>query len=66
MIGDLVKILMEEQDLDFWSLGSTTFKNEVMQQGLEADDCFYIENEAAIRGKNRIDLTIDPTARFGD
>jgi Uma2 family endonuclease len=60
MIGDLVKILMEEQDLDFWSLGSTTFKSEVMQQGLEADDCFYIENEAAIRGKKRIDLTVDP------
>ncbi len=60
MIGDLVKVLMEEQDLDFWSLGSTTFKNEVMQQGVEADDCFYIENEAAIRGKKRIDLTVDP------
>ncbi|MCT7976520.1 Uma2 family endonuclease [Laspinema olomoucense] len=60
MIGDLVKILMEEQDLDFWSLGSTTFKNEVMQQGVEADDCFYIENEAAIRVKKRIDLTVDP------
>jgi Uma2 family endonuclease len=60
MIGDLVKILMEEQDLDFCSLGSTTFKNDVMQQGIEADDCFYIENEAAIRGKKRIDLTVDP------
>ncbi|WP_254565082.1 Uma2 family endonuclease [Oscillatoria sp. HE19RPO] len=60
MIGDLVKILMEEQDLDFWSLGSTTFKNAGMQQGVEADDCFYIENEAAIRGKKRIDLTVDP------
>ena len=31
-----------------------------MNQGLEADDCFYIENEAAVRGKKRIDLTVDP------
>jgi Uma2 family endonuclease len=31
-----------------------------MQRGLEADDCFYIENETAIRGKKRIDLDVDP------
>jgi len=23
------------------------------------DDCFYIENEAAVRGKPRIDLNVD-------
>lgn len=28
--------------------------------GVEADDCFYIQNEAVIRGKKRLDLTIDP------
>lgn len=31
-----------------------------MAQGLEADNCFYIQNEAAVRGKNRIDLATDP------
>jgi Uma2 family endonuclease len=31
-----------------------------MSQGIEPDNCFYIQNEAAIRGKNRLDLTIDP------
>lgn len=60
MIGDLVKALLEELDIDFWSLASTTFKNEAMAAGVEADDCFYIQNEAVIRGKKRIDLTIDP------
>lgn len=60
IIGDLVKILLEEWDQEFWSLASTTFKSQSMQRGLEADDCFYIENEAAIRGKKRIDLDIDP------
>jgi len=59
IIGDLVKILLEELDLEFWSLASTTFKSKRMQRGLEADDCFYIENETAIRGKKRIDLDID-------
>lgn len=59
MIGDLVKALLEELDIEFRSLASTTFKNENMDAGLEADDCFYIQNEAVIRGKKRIDLTID-------
>jgi len=31
-----------------------------MQQGIEPDNCFYIENEAAVRGKDRLDLTKDP------
>ncbi|MGB3691564.1 MAG: Uma2 family endonuclease [Spirulinaceae cyanobacterium] len=59
-VGDFIKVLLEELDIEFYPLGSTTFKNELMQQGIEPDDCFYIENEAAIRGKNRLDLTIDP------
>lgn len=60
IIGDFVKVLLEEMDIEFRSLASTTFKSKRMQRGLEADDCFYIENEAAIRGKKRIDLDIDP------
>ncbi|UKO97539.1 Uma2 family endonuclease [Nostoc sp. UHCC 0870] len=60
IIGDLVKALLEELDMEFWSLGSTTFDQEIMDAGVEPDDCFYIQNEAAVRGKDRIDLTIDP------
>lgn len=60
IIGDLVKALLEELDIEFRSLGSTTFKNEDMRQAVEADDCFYIQNEAVIRGKKRINLSVDP------
>ncbi|HAG84984.1 MAG TPA: hypothetical protein DCL61_28505 [Cyanobacteria bacterium UBA12227] len=60
LIGDLVKALLEEMDIEFWSLGSTTFKNQEMLKGIEPDDCFYIQNEAAVRGKNTLDLTVDP------
>jgi len=60
IIGDLVKLLLEELDIEFRSLASTTFKSELMKQGLEADECFYIKNEAGIRGKKRLDLTVDP------
>ncbi|MEA5503322.1 Uma2 family endonuclease [Halotia wernerae UHCC 0503] len=60
IIGNLVEILLEELDIEFWSLGSTTFDQENMDAGVEPDDCFYIQNEAAVRGKDRIDLTVDP------
>ncbi|OKH39680.1 hypothetical protein NIES2119_05320 [[Phormidium ambiguum] IAM M-71] len=60
MIGDLVKAILEEIDIEFLSLGSTTFENEQMLAAVEPDDCFYIENEAAVRGKKRLDLTVDP------
>jgi len=59
IVGDLIKALLEELDVNFRSLGSTTFK-KAQTQGLEPDQCFYIHNEAAIRGKTRIDLTVDP------
>lgn len=60
IIGDLVKALLEELEIEFRSLGSTTFKNQIMLQGIEPDQCFYIENESKIRGKKRLDLTQDP------
>jgi len=60
MIGDFIKVILEELDIEFRSLGSTTFKNQTINQAIEADDCFYIENEAAVRGKPRLDLTVDP------
>lgn len=60
IISDLVKALLEELDIEFRSLGSTTFKNQKMLQAIEPDQCFYIQNESKIRGKKRLDLTQDP------
>ncbi|MBW4612455.1 MAG: Uma2 family endonuclease [Desmonostoc vinosum HA7617-LM4] len=60
IIGDLVKALLEELNREFISLGSTTFKNQAMAQGIEPDQCFYIQNESRIREKKRLDLTVDP------
>ena len=60
IIGDLIKDLLEELDVEFRSLGSTTYKSEGMMKGIEPDQCFYIQNEPAIRGKKRLDLSIDP------
>ncbi|HBB34378.1 MAG TPA: hypothetical protein DDZ80_25385 [Cyanobacteria bacterium UBA8803] len=60
IIGDMVKILLSERGINYESLGSTTLKNERMTQAVEPDTCFYIQNQAAVIGKNRLDLSVDP------
>jgi len=60
IIGDMVKMLLNELSINYDALGSTTLKNEKMNQGVEPDACFYIQNQAAIISKNRINLSVDP------
>ncbi|WP_392480212.1 Uma2 family endonuclease [Nostoc sp. C110] len=60
IIGDLVKALLDELNLNWESLGSTTFKRKDISVGIEPDDCFYIQNYQLMIGKDKIDLTVDP------
>lgn len=60
LISDVVKILLEELEIDCECFGSTTFKRKEMGYGIEPDDCFYIENHQLMVGKERIDLSVDP------
>ncbi|NER24100.1 MAG: Uma2 family endonuclease [Symploca sp. SIO1C2] len=60
LIGDLVKILLDELEIDCECFGSTTFRQENMDSGIEPDQCFYIQNHARMRGKRRVDLKLDP------
>lgn len=59
IIGDLVKIILEELEIDCECFGSTTFKRQDMNSGIEPDDSFYIQNHLQMIGKQKIDLTID-------
>ncbi len=60
LISNLLVVLLEELDLAWESLGSSTFKNSRMKMGIEPDDCFYLKNCQAMIGKKRLDLDIDP------
>ena len=60
IIGDMVKILLTELGINYDSLASTTFKNQGMNQAVEPDACFYIQNQGLVIGKKRLDLSIDP------
>lgn len=56
----LVEVLAEEMDIDVYGLGSTTFKREDLERGFEPDQCFYIKDWELVRGKESLDLAIDP------
>ncbi|MCL6754016.1 Uma2 family endonuclease [Nostoc sp. CCCryo 231-06] len=67
LIGDMVKILLDELELDWEPYGSTTFKRCLrraaptqMAAGVEPDSCFYIQNARQMIGKRRLDLSVDP------
>jgi Uma2 family endonuclease len=57
--GRFIETLAEELDIRIEPLGSTTFKRPELS-GAEPDECFYIYNIDAVRGKKRLDLTEDP------
>ncbi|MBD2259039.1 Uma2 family endonuclease [Pseudanabaena sp. FACHB-2040] len=59
-LSDAVKDIAEELDINYESYGSTTWRREVKQAGLEPDNCFYFQNEALVRGKLNFDLNQDP------
>jgi Uma2 family endonuclease len=60
LIGDMVKALLDRMERDYECFGSTTFKKESMNSGIEPDNCFYIENHEKVRGKRRLNLNVDP------
>jgi Uma2 family endonuclease len=60
LVSDLVKLLARELRIDILSLGSTTFKNVAAKQGFEPDSCFYVTHIREVRGKQRMDMAVDP------
>jgi Uma2 family endonuclease len=59
-IGDAIKDMSEALNLDYESYGSTTWRRQAEQAGLEPDNCFYFQNEALVRGQLTFDLNQDP------
>ena len=59
-IGLLVALFAEEAGVDLCGAGSTTFDREDLERGFEPDACFYVRNAERVRGKPRIDLSLDP------
>ena len=60
LLGLIVLALAEGFALPIAGFGSMTFRRRGQRRGLEPDECFWIQHEAAVRGRDQIDLRTDP------
>jgi Uma2 family endonuclease len=56
----LVETLSFELRMPIASRGEMTFKRQLKERGLEPDECYWFDQEPAIRGKKRVDIDRDP------
>ena len=59
-LGRLLDVWTEEFGVPIAGYGSMTFKRQKRLRGLEPDECYWIAHEAQMRGRDRIDLRVDP------
>ena len=62
MLGQFVRAITEERDIDVVAGGSTTWRRKRKKKGLEPDECFYIQNAAKVERRLDLDLKKDPPA----
>ena len=60
MFDRLLVLLASKLRLPMRTGGSMTFRREEIARGLEPDNCYWIQSEAAIRGKLEINPAVDP------
>lgn len=60
LLARLIDVVTEEREIEISSLGSCTWKRPDLAKGVEADECYYVQNEPAICGRMDLDLAIDP------
>ena len=59
-LGRLVETLTMELDIPCEGAGSTTWRKQIEDRGLEPDECYYIANADRVAGRRNLDLTVDP------
>ena len=57
--GRFIEAYADESGIDYEPTGSTTWRRESIEGGLEADESYYVQNYSRIRGRD-VDLKVDP------
>ena len=60
LIGRFIGFLAAILNIRMKSGGSNTMKQELLDKGLEPDECYWIQREPQMRHKKRLDLDVDP------
>jgi len=58
-IGTIVQEISDVLELDYEAYGSTTWRQKLKKVGVEADSCFYIQNESVVRGRTDLDTSLE-------
>jgi Uma2 family endonuclease len=59
LLGRLIETLTLELDLPCDAAGSTTWRKQLEDRGLEPDECYYLANAERVVGR-KVDLSVDP------
>ena len=59
-LGEMVADVAKRLRVPFARGGSATLRSQSQARGLEADQCFWVANESAVRNVDRLDLAIHP------
>ncbi len=60
LLGRLIEAVAAGLRIPIAGAKSTTFSREDLDRGIEADESYYIANEARVRFHKKIDLSVDP------
>lgn len=60
LIAYIIEAITDELDIRRVAAGSTTFKSQIIDRGIEPDECYYLANAGRLRNLERVDMTIDP------
>ncbi len=59
-IARLIEAMVLQRGMAMRAFGSTTFRREDRESGLEPDECYYLGNERSVRGMKRFDPAMHP------
>jgi Uma2 family endonuclease len=59
-LAQVVELVAEELGVEYLPVGSMTFRRADLQQGFEPDSGFYLQSEARVRDRERVDPDVDP------
>ncbi len=60
LISRFVESMAYDQHIPIQSIGSTTITSRAAERGFEADESYYVRNEAKVRGKLEFEPDVDP------
>ncbi|MGA9382503.1 MAG: Uma2 family endonuclease [Phormidium sp.] len=60
LLESFIEAVADELEIEVLKAGSLTLEREDLRNAIEPDSCFYIQNEAQVRGREEIILPGDP------